>query len=214
MKASISIPFFICTFFISVHLHAQPAGWQSQVNRVQSRQFQQMQLQRTMQMRYGYNYKSDYLVNPKYEYFVVLKDSSQLKVKSKIWSDTVKHVNYVVYENKSVSKSDSDRKRNILPSETISIMRFDRTTGSDITGIASDSCWLFKVVKGKINIYSFLSETEIDSEYITAIQVGDGPIEALNEDQLRTLMQDNKKALKFLDKKNYYNAILRYNESE
>jgi hypothetical protein len=211
MKAFFPLLLFL---FISFSLHAQPAGWQSQVNRVQSRQFQQMQLQRTLNRPYSYNYMSDYLVNVKYEYAVVLRDSSQVKVKSKIYSDTVNHVNYLVYEDRSVSKSDSDRKKKILPSETLSIMRFDRLTGGDVTGLPTDSCWLFKVVKGKINIYSFLSETDIDSDYITAIQVGEGPIEPLKEDQLRELMKDNKRAMKFLEKKNYYTAILKYNESQ
>jgi hypothetical protein len=207
--------YFLVLFFTSLtSLHAQPAGWQSQVNRVQSRQYQQMQLQRTLNRPYSYNYMSDYLINVKYDYVVLLRDSSELKVRSKIYSDTVKHVNYLVFEDKSVSKSDSGRKRNILPAETLSIVRFDRNSGADITGIPTDSCWLFHVVKGKINIYSFLSEKEINSDYITAIQIGDGPIQALNEDQLRELMKDNKKAMKFLDKKNYYTAIMRYNESD
>src|SRR5689334_18518095 len=102
-----------------LHLHAQPAGWQSQVNRVQSRQMMQMQLQRTLHQPYGFNYKSEYLVNPRYEFFVVLKDSSEIKTKSKIWSDTVRHVNYVVYEDKALPKSDSARARKIIPAETI-----------------------------------------------------------------------------------------------
>ncbi|MFL5772835.1 MAG: hypothetical protein ACJ75F_06745 [Flavisolibacter sp.] len=41
--------------------------------------------------------------------------------------------------------------------------------------------------------------------------MGDGPIEPLNEDRLRDLMKNDKKALKFLDRKNYYDAIARYN---
>ena len=102
--------FFLClaTPLACMHLHAQPAGWQSQVNRIQNQQFQQMRLLQNLN-RYSYNYKSGYLVNIKYDFFVVMRDSSQLKVKSKIHSDTVRHINFLVYEDKSLSKSDSDR---------------------------------------------------------------------------------------------------------
>ncbi|MFL5772836.1 MAG: hypothetical protein ACJ75F_06750, partial [Flavisolibacter sp.] len=162
MKAASSF-FLFSLFAVQVVAHAQPAGWQSTVNRIEVRQQQQAMLRR-LNTPYGYNYKSDYLVNIKYEFVVLLRDSNQVKLKSKIYSDTVRHLNYVVFEDKSISKSDSNRKRNILPSETLSISRADRMTGANIIGFPTDSCWLFKVVSGKINIYSFLSETSITSD--------------------------------------------------
>jgi hypothetical protein len=50
------------------------------------------------------------------------------------------------------------------------------TTGKDYVGTASDSCWLFKVIAGKMNAFTELAEISVDDEFIRYLQVGDGPM--------------------------------------
>ncbi|MDM8178159.1 hypothetical protein QT327_28005 [Olivibacter sp. 47] len=79
-------------------------------------------------------------------------------------------------------------------------------------GIATDSCWLFRVNHGRLKAYSFLSErVGLDSFYLTAFQVEDGPIQAFDIKELEKIIADHPKAMKAFRKKDYYKAILTFN---
>ena len=107
-----------------------------------------------------------------YEFNAVLKNGEQKIVKSKINLQDSVH---------SLSYKENGEKKKLLPTETTEIYRFTQG-GKKITGIATDSCWLFKVVEGKINGYSFLSAES--SEYLSAFQLEEGEILPLTKDNL------------------------------
>lgn len=192
-------------------LQAQPPGYQAAVNRaVSNAQFHHFM----HSMNNAHMYRTQYLVNNKYEFTVRLKDSSERLIRSRIHTDTVAKVNYLEFDNKAVPKTDPARKERILPTQTLSIRRYDRTTGTFVEGVATDSCWLFEVQTGRISIYSPLSERSITSDYITAFRLADGPIEPISEARLRDIMAGDEKALRALEKKDYYKAIRKYNKAD
>ena len=188
-----------------------PPGYNT-VIRNHSMQHQQMMHNQFMNFTMRHVYGSQYLANPACDFILLLKDSTQLKVRSKVHSDTTLKKNYLVFVNKDTRRSDSNRKRMIFPEETLKITRVDLSPG--VMGTPTDSCWLFKVVTGKINAYSFLPENyALTSDHLTAMQVGDGPIEPITTERLRALMAGDEKALKALYKKDVYKAITKFNAS-
>jgi hypothetical protein len=122
----------------------------------------------------------------KYEFNVVMKNDSTFTVKTKIqWQDSVDYI--------EVKKG--KEKIKIKVSETKQIWRRGLQTGRQITGIATDTCWLFPTIKGAINCYSFLAEPD-QIEYTTAIQYGDdGEIVPLTKDNLLEITGQNDKAI-------------------
>lgn len=146
------------------------------------------------------------------EYSVVLKDSTQMQLLSKIYLDSTGRT-YLKYEAKTSENSNLLIDKKLYCNNTLNILRLETKRKASVEGIVTDSCWLFKVLKGKINIYSFIPDLNVNSSYIKAIQIGDGNIESLNEQRLRILMEGNLRALNALDKKDYYKAIYRYNRS-
>ncbi len=166
---------------------------------------------------------ANYLTNEKYYFEVLLKDGTKQVVKSKIHTDTIIHKSYLEYVNKSVSRSDSNRILKIYPYQTLKISRveipvaatrFDPKPSYKIEGLAVDSCWRFKIISGKINAYSFLSEqSDLNTFYLNAFQYKNEEIQSLDPEKLRIIIQSNEKAVKAFNKKDYYNAILKYNNS-
>ncbi|ASU34111.1 hypothetical protein [Mucilaginibacter xinganensis] len=74
---------------------------------------------------------------------------------------------------------------------------------------------MFQVTKGAINVYSYLSEsdkTAFNPGTIVAVQLNDGPIMKLNEDNLKLILAANSNALKFVKRKDYLKATTKYNE--
>ena len=138
-------------------------------------------------------------ISYKYEFTVVLKNDEKLTFKSKInLNDSIHSLTY---------KNDG-QKRKILPQETSEVFRFT-TDGERITGIPIDSCWLFRVVEGRINGYSFLA-TE-GAEYLTAFQVGDGEILPLTKENLMPVVMDDPKRVKWVEKGKLRKALVDFN---
>jgi len=167
-------------------------------------------------LRMNLNVQSD-LVNLAYDYLVILKDSTKKEVNSKIYSDTSLHKNYLFLGDPD-SKSDSKNKTlRIYSDQTLSICRTVTQENSsriiNIIGMANDSCWMFKVVSGAINAYSFLSEQDTDFNPLTinGIQVGNGLIENYNNENLKKLISSDAEAVKYFEKKKYYKAMVTYN---
>lgn len=142
-------------------------------------------------------YRLNNLKNGKYNFTVIMKDNSTRQVHSKIYADSLRNRGYVV---------DAETQQKIYANQTKRINR------EGVIGIATDSCWLFKVVSGQLNAYSQLSETTgINSFYITAIQVGDGEIQSFTPELLESIINADPKAKKAFLKKDYYKAIEKYN---
>ncbi|MFA6249101.1 MAG: hypothetical protein WC615_19320 [Mucilaginibacter sp.] len=207
--------FVICllTFLYAHKTFAQrgvPAAYVGDYNRMMSQNFANMNMQRMMNMNLYKGY--GYMVNQKYKFKVVMKDSTVKMVKSKINMDTALHKSYLTYDDKTI-KDKKLREQRIYSNQTISISRTDYN--NNITGMANDSCWFFKVLEGKINAFSPLSETEdIDSFYLRAYQLGNGPVQKLDSASLAPIIAKSPKALKAFKKKDYYKAIDKYNSDK
>lgn len=155
------------------------------------------------------------LANYEHKYRIVMKDGTESVVESKIYTDEKLRKSYLLKINKDLPKEDSSRKERIYVDETLSIRRSDvKDKNKMITGIATDSCWQFKLVSGHISAYSFLSENYgLTTEYLAFFQVQNGPIEPLTHENLEAVIKDDEKAYKVFKRKNYYKAILLYNET-
>jgi len=183
-------------------------SYMAAANRMVSQQMMNMSMTQMMNMNMNNMFK--YANNQKYKFKVVMKDSSVLEVKSKIYVDTALHKSYLIYDDKSIQGDKKERQKKIYSTNTRNISRTE--AGENYVGIATDSCWLFKVMSGPINAYSPLSETfNLKSFYLRAFQVGDGPIQKLDSAGLAPIVMKSPKALKAFQKKDYYKAIDKYN---
>jgi len=198
------------------------------VNTMLSRQSMQMNMQMQMNMmnmmmlnRADFNFK--------HTFFATMKDGSRKEINSRILTDETTHKTYLLYVDKSLPKSDSNRNQKIYPDQTVSIERglgvisnprsaFQNTEPEKFfKGIAKDSCWMFKVVSGDINVYSFLSEETGQYFYegtIVGIQLhDDGPIVKCTEENLKQMVGNDIDALENIQRKNYFKAIKKYNRN-
>lgn len=155
-------------------------------------------------------------VNFKYDYLVTMKDNAQLIVRSKIYADTARHKTYLIFVDKKYNRTDTNRNRKIYVSQTLSIARMTGSGGLEkkwYTGMATDSCWMFKAISGNINAYSTFSENGLGliPPPLMAIQRGEGPIIKLTAGNLKPMVGQDIAALKNIQKGNYYKAIERYN---
>jgi hypothetical protein len=141
---------------------------------------------------------------PVYEFTVVLKNDSTFKVKGQImYRDSSVH--YLALKGKE--------KKKIYVSETKQIWRKGQT-GQLYTGVATDTCWLFQVVKGAINGYTFVSDPN-NAQYTTAIQKGDSKIVPLTSENLLSFTgTDDAAIVKLVKAKKLAAALKAYNKKE
>lgn len=162
-------------------------------------------------------------VNHKQDFTLVMKDSSKVEVSSKIYIDTAGNRTYVLLVDKSLGKKDPRRERKIYADQTLKISRiqiernYEVMEKREVVGIATDSCWLFHAVTGKINAYSYLGIRDKNSSFgvpetICAMQVDNGPIVTLNEANLTAAVGRNEYVLALIKQKEFYKAIKRYNK--
>jgi hypothetical protein len=147
--------------------------------------------------RGNWAYRLNNLKGGKYTFVLTMKDNSTREVKSKLYADSLANKSYVV-----------DGQQKVYCDETRAIIR--RENGSDVAGIATDSCWLFKIVSGKINAYSFLSENAGPFS-IAALQTQNGPIQNFNGYTLEQMINTDQKAMKAFSKRDYIKAIEKFN---
>lgn len=204
---------FVCLMKASAQV---PAPYVADYNRMMANQqmawMNQMSMNRLMSM--GWSKGLNYQINNKYEFKVMMKDSSVKVIKSKIYADTVKHKSYLIYTNKDVKKSDPNREQKIYADETVAISRIQPSYRGNylVEGFGTDSCWLFKVVAGKINGYSHLSEVaELNESYLRAFQYGDNKVVKLDSAALDPIIKADPKAYKPFLKGKFYQAIDKYN---
>ncbi len=155
-----------------------------------------------------YNYygsSSGQVIRPKHKFYVEMKDGRQLLVHN--------IMNYYDSIAKLELKTKSDSTIIIKPSDTKLIVTMVYRTNERLEGIPADSCWLFKIVKGKINGYSPFAEKD---DFVIAIQKGDeGKIVPLNPSNLIEMVgTDDPKINKLVEKKKLVNAIRTFNKSQ
>jgi len=139
--------------------------------------------------------------SPKFDYVIVFKNDSTIKKFTKInLEDSIHTLNIKVKGEKYIIK----------PTDTKSITFTSSITGLSYIGIPNDSCWLFKVEKGRISSYAFEPENNI--LYIVAFQYGTGPVLGLTKENLEPIIKNNEKAMKFLNKGQLNRAIKIFNE--
>jgi hypothetical protein len=136
----------------------------------------------------------------KQPYTIILKSDSCFTASTRIYLSEDKH--YIIVKKRKV-------KRQIFPAETKTISCKD-IDGSTLIGIPADSCWFFKISKGRINSYSFIPEKGM--YHVTAIQEGNGPIVPLNEDNVRKMVEGNTNALELVKREELIKAIQTFNE--
>jgi hypothetical protein len=169
----------------------------------------------------AFMYSSNTVVNDTYDFKVYLKDGTVKQVKSEIYPDTAAHSNYLLLVDKSFSRKDPKREQKIYANQTLKITRMASISPSEnakpveIAGNATDSCWLFQVVHGKISAYSYLSETVYVQDFtVIAFQPENGKILSLTPELLEPLIKTDEKAYRKFMRKKYYAAILKFNGNE
>jgi hypothetical protein len=166
---------------------------------------------RTMN-RYYNNHPS---TNLRWEFIIKYNDSTQVTVYSKFHFDETKNSYYLEDKNSSLPKTDTNRVKKIYPWQTLSVERLDAVWNEMVFGEPVDSCWLFLVMRGKINVFSFFSEeSSVSNGAIAAIQFDFGPLEKFDAAKLQEYIKDNVKAMAAFNKKDYYNAIRVYNKKQ
>jgi hypothetical protein len=145
-----------------------------------------------------YNNFSGY-VNRKHHFFIVLLNDSIIKAKGVIHiEDSIHYLEWGKMNDKWMIK----------PSETKQVYRLDG--GRRITGMPHDSYWLFPIDTGSIRTYSVLPE--LDQPLIAYIQKDtSGPLLPFTKENVISLVGDNKKALKLVEKEKLLKAIQEYN---
>ncbi|WP_295674099.1 hypothetical protein [uncultured Mucilaginibacter sp.] len=163
-----------------------------------------------------------------YDFEVFLRDGTKIEVTSAMYTDSVTKRHFIVLIDKKYKKSDTNRYKKIYPIQTLYIQRNLAMNGPGLIhnnikppppvyykGAANDSCWMFKVISGAINAYSFSGQedgTYFNETSIVAIQLNNGPILNFNEENLKLMVASDINALEAIGKKNYYKAIKRYNK--
>ncbi|HWD89406.1 MAG TPA: hypothetical protein VG367_14845 [Mucilaginibacter sp.] len=218
-KHRILAPLTLAIFFVfsSQMTFAQYPGMRA-VYKDMSRQWQnqQMRMQTEIQMNLMMNWKSN--IGQGTAYQVTFKDSSVVDVTSFLYTDTVLHKNFLVYENKRFSRSDSaHRYQKIYSDQTLYIaVNANSNNVQPSYGVPLDSCWSFKVVSGAINVYAKYSEvyTDLNPETTIAIQAGDnGPMVKYSEASLTQMIGQDSDAAHLIEKKKYYKAVMKYNSN-
>ncbi|MGN6421301.1 MAG: hypothetical protein ACTHMC_27545 [Pseudobacter sp.] len=154
--------------------------------------------------------------NAKHNYHVLFIDSTRLEVNSKIHLDTTVNKTYLLYTDKSRSKSDPAREQRIYADSTLSLMRKGPDIGV-ISGFSHGGYWFFKIIDGRIKLYSPFSEKDQATNDATiiailAMQVEDGPLEAWDPKKLFPLFKNIEKCHVMYLEKRYVAAVKRYNK--
>ncbi|MDB5139230.1 MAG: hypothetical protein JWR12_1146 [Mucilaginibacter sp.] len=214
----------IILIFLSVNCLAQYPGMGA-FRAQQSAQFANQQMNMMMQMM---NMRGVTGTIIQYDFEVILLDSTKKEVTSAMYTDSATKRHFIVVIDKKYKKSDTNRYKRIYPSQTLYIQRnIALNTGQYLIhknvqapapiyyrGAPTDSCWMFKVISGSINAYSYSSEEDdisFNPSSIVGIQLNNGSILKLNQENLKLMVGNDIDVLESIERKNYYKAIKRYN---
>jgi hypothetical protein len=134
-----------------------------------------------------------------YSFFVLLKDNTSFTANTKIDIDGKVH---------TITAMINGLPTLIKPAATRSLSRHT-SEGRQLLGIAADSCWLFQVIKGRINAYYFLSEQSAIN--ISHIQKGTGPIVPFSPDNLKAMTEFDAEVDELIFRQKYVKAITIFN---
>jgi len=198
-------------------LFAQPAQFRSQINQMQMNQ--QMQFQNQMMMQ-TLNMRGVKSTLEEYDFVATLRDSTKKEITSAIYTDSITQKRFIVLIDKKYKKSDTNRYKKIYPSETLKLTRVlepkdddNGTPGTYLNGLPNDTCWMFKVISGRINAYSYSCDySNIRVLPIAGIQLNNGPIVQFNRENLWQMIISNENAVEYFKNTEYRKAILRYNK--
>jgi len=198
-------------------LFAQPPQFQGQLNNMRFNNEMHLQNQMMMQMMNmrgatGTGY---------FDFVVMLRDSSKIKVRSAMFTDSITKKRFIVMIDKKYAKSDTNRYKKIFPSQTLYLKRdVNKEDGSSVDlyyrGKPNDTCWMFKVIAGPITAYSYLSDQDFmtfETSSLIGIQLNDGPIVQYSEDNLRQMIMSDNAAMEYFQKKKYIKAIRKFNQN-
>jgi hypothetical protein len=209
MKNSLLV--FSFTILCIAALHSQvPPAYQPAYNQMMKQQSFNNFQNSVMRMNY---FGKGKLSDLKYFFKVKMKDSIVKEIKSFIFYDTSRKQTYIKHINKSVSKNDSNRNEKIYCNDIIEVKAATNSIAPLMQGIITDSCWLFKTLSGKINVYSTYPENN-DNYSIAAIELVTGIIESFDPEKLKLIIAGNEKAMKKFNKKSYFSAIEKFNHAD
>ena len=184
----------------------------------------------TMQAQAEFNRNWKATISEGDGYIVTFKDTTRKNMTSHMYLDTVTHKNFLAYEDNSFPKSDSvNHFKKVYPDQTLGITALiPDDMGNDIPkyGVPTDTGWIFRVINGPITVYAksadYLTIFSISAIYeprmdftlseIIGMRANDGPIEKLTKEYLLKIIEKDPKAVKSLEKRGLYEAVLRYNK--
>jgi dethiobiotin synthetase len=151
-------------------------------------------------------------VSQKHHFRIMFADGKDTVVYTKIIADSP--AEYLLLEHTTVGKKDPGRFTKVFPSQTQFISHVNVISGQDYIGLAGDSCWLFKVIEGKINAYTAMAEISVDDEFLLYLQAGDGPLVPIGDPKAPDLFSGNADASNLFLGKKYSKAIKKYNSAK
>jgi hypothetical protein len=136
-----------------------------------------------------------------HNFTIVLKNDSIVTVKNLIHVE--KDLDYITVKRRN-------KRIKIYPADTKELFWTQEETGKKVTGVPTDSCWLFKTAEGRINAYS--PKAELGNSLIVAIQKGeDSPIIPITKDILMKMVEGNERAMFYVKVDWFDRAIDEFN---
>lgn len=208
---------FSLLFFYSLNASAQYPGMAA-FRAQQTMQLANQQMRMQMQMM---NMRGVIGTSQEFDFDVMMLDSTKKQITSAVYTDTITKKHFIVWVDKKYKKSDTNRYKKIFPTQTRSltcvlIPKSDDgdEPGSYLPGKITDSCWMFKIISGPINAYGYTIQNDtnpLDPSIIVGIQVNNGPILPFNDNNLKTFVAGDPRAVELVANKKYVRAIKRYN---
>jgi hypothetical protein len=153
---------------------------------------------------YGYINSSNALdrMSKKLPYSIVFKDSTKLITMGKIGEH--KGNFYLYVDNETVTRS-------IRPNETLSITYLPKK-GEPMIGMPTDSCWVFKLVEGDVNLYS-VTPQPFDQFVIYIEDSADNLFLNATKENFRKLLRNDRAIVADINMNQFRSAVRRHNKA-
>ena len=216
---SLSLAILLC-FSLNNSL-GQPPQYRTEVNKIINNN--QMRLQNQMMMQ-TLGMRGVMSTQEEYYFRVTMLDSTQKEILSAIYTDNSNNRKFIILEDKSYKRSDTNRYKKIFPSQTLSIIESfteAAVTGNDTAvvkyayGRPADSCWMFNIKAGTISLLSYRCDgwdNQDSPRTIVGIQLAGDPPVQFTPENLEKMIAGDERAMKYFNKKVYFAAIERFNK--
>jgi hypothetical protein len=153
---------------------------------------------------YGYIDSSHSLewISKKLPYSIVFKDSTKLITIGKIGEH--KGNFYLYVDNETVTRS-------IRPNETLSITYLPKK-GEPMVGMPTDSCWIFKLVEGAVNLYA-VTPQPLDQFVIYVESSSDNLFLTATKANFRKLLKNDQGIAVDINTQQFRSAVRRHNKA-